>query len=402
MWLQNVSRRLLSDHIVKYTSSGVLEFDVRYFEPASRLTSVTGLDGPQLLQPITILNYIAQSTPLQLLDDPYHLFRRWAVLKYLGAFDSAYQIPNSPPVLDLARQTSLVRANQRRVFSEELGIGFSIDAGVRWISQLRPNSLTRTVDVDNLIDTVPGIAAEISYDSRRRPDYLQMTSSPTDPTLIYLTALESKGSRAYRVSCDQLGNAWWQLDSMKVAGTAIPGLATGAVLDRGSVSINVLQMPTFENLGKGPAVRLAAGSLGHEDNAVERLAVAGIQASLATQSAVTGNRAGYMRWGRSRAEPANLQPPIRVPTDSGDIVGVQTTVPLFGGLVDVTIGVPNELNEMLAEAPLEALLRGQAEVIPRRRDRAEAERVAGEESSSELVSVGPDGTTLVLQFRSAY
>ncbi|ERK73256.1 hypothetical protein [Leifsonia aquatica] len=390
---------LASDHRVRFDGSPSLAAAVREKTPSSRLRPAMNLDGDQVMTPDTVLSRLALSTPLDLLDDPFHLFRRWAALKYLGAFESVLEPFEYHPRLGLSTRTRKVRANQRRVFSEELGIGFAIEAGVRWLANGIPDSIIRTVDVDNIEDTIPGIAGLITSSSNRRPDYIQLRSVPFQPNILLVTALEAKGSKFDNQSLLQLGNASEQLDALTIGGTPVPGLASAAVLNDWSVKVNVLETswPAGDPL---PAVDAAhAFERGPRDGGqtIETFTAAALVTSWATQAAVVGNEAAYRRWSPQRRDERRLPPRDVVQTDVGPIAGVRYVAPILGGLIEAVIGLPVDLDDVLTEAPPEYLLSAQAQRARELRATLQERRTSAGDEPTTVLSSTSDGLVMTLR-----
>lgn len=390
---------LALDHRVRFESSPSLAAAVRAKKPSSRLVSSANLDGDQVMSPDAVLTRLALSTPLDLLGDPFHLFRRWAALKYLGAFDSVWEPFEYHPRLGLSALTRKVRANQRRVFSEELGIGFAIEAGFRWLTGGNPSAVVRTVDVDNIEDTVPGIAALLSSSSNRRPDYIQLRSVPSQPNLLLVTALEAKGSKFDSSSLRQLGSASEQLDALSISGVPIPGLASAAVLNDWSVKVNVLETPwpPGEPLPLVDVAQAFDPGFGVGAQTLEAFAAAALVTSWATQAAVVGNETAYRRWSPQRRDGRRLPPRDQVQTDIGPVRGVRYIVPMPGGVVEALIGVPADLDDVLTEAPPEDLLAVQTDRASGIRQTLEERRRGDDRKPTTVISSTPDGLVMVLR-----
>lgn len=86
---------------------------------------------------------LARATRPLVSDDVYDRYRHWGWLRYLGIFD---QHPAGR--LGLSDAGVAVRANQRRVMSEDLGVGFGCLVAEKWCRELGATSPVTLVDVD--------------------------------------------------------------------------------------------------------------------------------------------------------------------------------------------------------------------------------------------------------------
>lgn len=108
------------------------------------LVEVPSLHGPQVVRPIEALRGLAYATRMLYVNpDVYDMYSLWAWIRYLGLFDQDYS-----GHLVLSSEARHIRGNQRRVASEELGIGFAKVFGENWmLDSLGPGAVT-FVDVD--------------------------------------------------------------------------------------------------------------------------------------------------------------------------------------------------------------------------------------------------------------
>jgi len=86
---------------------------------AKPVTPAAGVDGGFLARPIEAMLRLARATRPLISDDVYDWYRHWGWLRYLGIFDH-----HPDGTLGLSAAGLGVRANQRRVMSEDLGVGF--------------------------------------------------------------------------------------------------------------------------------------------------------------------------------------------------------------------------------------------------------------------------------------
>ena len=199
----------------------------------STLATAEGVNGPLNLRPISALLELARATALS--DDPdiATAARRWAVLRYLGIFRRS-SLTGALNLDDTALQ--FIGPNQRRVLSEELGIGFGIMVAKVWCRARNPaiGPIT-TIDVDKALYS--SAAPNLERNGKRQPDYLLSYPSPTNPSLIVFELLETKGTVSTPNAKEQLGRAVTQLAGLTVNGRAITGLATSTVSNATAVTV---------------------------------------------------------------------------------------------------------------------------------------------------------------------
>ncbi|WFE56577.1 hypothetical protein [Micromonospora sp. WMMD712] len=82
---------------------------------------VPALDGEATVRPLDVLLRLAVATKPQYQTDLYEAHRHWSLLRYLGLFDAD---PDGQLCLSSAGRR--IVGSQRRVTSEELGIGFAV------------------------------------------------------------------------------------------------------------------------------------------------------------------------------------------------------------------------------------------------------------------------------------
>jgi len=153
---------------------------------ASSARPVPWLDGGIDVRAIDILHELAVATRFAYHPTVLDVYSQWALLRYIGAFDFAH-FPT--PRLRLSDAGQNVVGNQRRVMSEDLGIGVSVVLARRWFQQRFP---TQSLDV---IDLDVAIKSElIERPAGRRTDYLLVSVDPATRRLHAHGLLESKGT----------------------------------------------------------------------------------------------------------------------------------------------------------------------------------------------------------------
>lgn len=197
-----------------------------------RIVPAPQIHGQINVRPISALLELARGTALT--DDPeiFAFARRWSVLRYLGVFDIH-------PLGDLRLDTGaleFIGANQRRVISEELGIGFGIVVAKRWCRTRQPTVGTITaIDVDKALNG--GRVQNLQRNGSRQPDYLLAYSDPARAGQTTYDLLETKGTVNRSNAKKQLGRAVTQLAGLTVSGKSMTGLAASTVSTVNGISI---------------------------------------------------------------------------------------------------------------------------------------------------------------------
>ena len=197
------------------------------------LTTAQGLHRDLYMRPVAAMLELARGTALN--DDPEiaAVARRWPVLRHLGIFARNPQT-GVLRLDDAALQ--FVGPNQRRVLSEELGIGFGILAAKIWCRARNPAIGPITaIDVDKALYTrsVPNL----QRNGRRQPDYLLSYADSVNPGLTVYELLETKGTVSQSNAKGQLGRAVTQLAGLTIGGRAMTGLATSTVSNDGGLTM---------------------------------------------------------------------------------------------------------------------------------------------------------------------
>jgi hypothetical protein len=197
-----------------------------------RIVPAPQIHGHFKVRPISALLELARGTALS--DDPeiFAFARRWSILRYLGVFDLH---PLGYLRLDTGA-LEFIGANQRRVISEELGIGFGIVVAKRWCRTRQPTVGTITaIDVDKALNG--GQVHNLQRNGSRQPDYLLAYSDPVHASQTTYDLLETKGTVNRSNAKKQLGRAVTQLAGLTVAGKPMTGLAASTVSTVNGISI---------------------------------------------------------------------------------------------------------------------------------------------------------------------
>lgn len=191
------------------------DLTLRPLDALLELSLGTALRTPRLLAPFT---------------------RWWSVLRYLGLFDWD---PSTNRLRLDSGAIADVGANQRRVISEEIGIGFAVLAAKQWVQARVPGvGPVSVMDVDRALFNgwVPGMQRA----GKRQPDYLLRYEDPQQSGVSVYELLESKGTVSRSTVTRQLGRAATQLGGLLIGGRPITGLAVSTVSAADGVEIHAI------------------------------------------------------------------------------------------------------------------------------------------------------------------
>lgn len=194
-----------------------------------------GLDaGGVTVRPFDALHRLSRATALTIEDDVYAVYKHWGWIRYLGAFGHG----GSPPQLSLdLGALRHVHANQRRVMSEDLGVGFGVLLAEEWCRAMGATGTIRTTDVDKALrdnQGFPGLAQ--APGARKQPDYLLQYSSSGAASVLESRLLETKGTVNSGNGIAQLAHAMTQLTSLVLDGGTPQGIAISTVSTTSGVS----------------------------------------------------------------------------------------------------------------------------------------------------------------------
>jgi hypothetical protein len=196
--------------------------------PSKVPTSAVGLGAGGIeVRPIDAFLRLARVTALTVPDDVFAFYQNWSWLRYLGAFDYL-QNPKRLSLDETALQS--VHANQRRVLSEELGVGFGVLIAEEWCRAMGAVGAIRTTDVDKVLreSRMRPQLTQVSG-STRQADYLMQYQSPTVASADESRLLETKGTTSRSNAISQLSHATTQIASLLLGGEALQGIAISTV-----------------------------------------------------------------------------------------------------------------------------------------------------------------------------
>jgi hypothetical protein len=139
------------------------------------LSPATGLDSGISLHPVDVVHALSYATRPRYQDDLLDMYLLWALIRYIGLFEFAFEPYGVTLMLSDAGRR--ITGNQRRVTSEEMGIGFGVLLANQWFTRTGAAGLPiGIVDVDAALDDRYIFAGGARYPVRavgqRRPDYL--------------------------------------------------------------------------------------------------------------------------------------------------------------------------------------------------------------------------------------
>ncbi|GAA4730360.1 hypothetical protein GCM10023328_06560 [Modestobacter marinus] len=369
---------------------------------------------------------LAKATKPNHQQDFLDQYRYWALFRYLGAL-------TAEPALRLSTAGRRIRGNQRRVLSEELGVGFSVLVAEHWINHLLGTAARHhVVDIDVAIGKRTlqkwGANKRVSQSGGKRADYVMISQDPRDLQRLRILMLESKGTRSDSHSVRQLATAGQQLLGVELDERIPRGLAVSTVMDGEYLYYNALKLKrdarnpsrnaarstlTYtppEALHEGEAgleitidaERLdnrADVELGAEDGVAEDAAANAIRASWANLADFGNSAAAFRRWAPDdllarKTRRADDLPSRETREIAGGVglIGVSTDISLPGGRIEIFLGVTEELDEALLHGNAAAVLHAQGESL-------RIDRTQRPQDSHRAWSVSSDGAALLIAAR---
>lgn len=366
---------------------------------AKHLAPAVGLDsGTCEVRPIDALLRLARATALTLPASTASASRWWAVLRYLGAFDitAAGQLRINPA------STISLRHNERRVFSEELGVGFGILLGERWCRRLGAGA-TGVVSVLDAGAALRDSSLKLGTVGRLVPDYVFRYTDRSRPGSSFFAALECKGTQDRRSAPKQLGHAMRQVDALRLDGAPLPGIGIATVTDTTQIVYRAVDPPgdtaslefTDEELRAARQsevlVREESGRVNVDKRAFLCRAVLFGDASLA---AFCGDFATAQQWVPTSSRLLVTDEDVRLDTiDSGAWTGTTVRISTPSGDLEMFAGIDSTVLEALRSSSDQAVQVRQAEVA----DREESSRE--EADTNEARAIGSDGSMLAIRYR---
>lgn len=373
-----------------------------YVAPKKPLAEVKALDGLRSLRPIDVFRGLAYATRIHYVHrDVYEMYSMWAWIRYLGLFDR-----DAGDNLVLSQEARRVRGNQRRVASEELGIGFAKTFGEDWLVGSHGSGAVTFVDVDVVPDgsylPFAGGRQAVRRVATKRPDYFMIHTDPISGRS-RVRVLESKGTSNFGNQAKQLASAVHQLEGVEVNGAAPTGLAVSAgIADVGAVRVLSVDPPSDD--GEDPVYDVRSPADDVDEARLppgERRPSNGVfEASLARLADYAGSTYAAVGWApehmRERLTSRPDENVVSSETPAGPSVGRRAVFQVGGRSVAVFAGITEELHAALASLDREAVLAAQADLAGTYLSRRAAAEEVGD---GRVASVGPDGTILDIRIQ---
>jgi hypothetical protein len=376
------------------------------FVPGEKaLSEVPGLDGGTILRPVEGLHWLSYATRPRYQDDLLDVYMHWALVRYIGLFEHRDD-GAADAVLGLSQPGQRIRGNQRRVTSEEMGIGFGALLASRWFEQTGAAGLPiGIVDVDAALADRYVFAGGSRHSVRavadRRPDYLLIAPDPEYRRHYRVRALECKGTSSgpgYGVR--QLASAVEQLAGISVGGRVPQGLAVSTMTANNRMSYLAIDPgdkdePSYE---VSSATIDQAGDFQLTDDVRNvppaLLASASVRASWAALADFSGNLPALDRWApavmRRRLDRQQRQR-VTFDTPYGTARGVSVTVGLDGQRLNVRYAIDEAIDQQMDQGA-EAIADAQSEFA----GRLNSPGLAEDTGFGSLYSATPDGSIFSL------
>jgi hypothetical protein len=329
------------------------------------LMPAAGLENGVTLFPFRALHWLSYATRPRYQDDLLDMYLHWALARYIGLFEHL-EDGSSLPTLTLSEAGQRVTGNQRRVTSEEMGIGFGALLANYWFEQTGASGLpVSIVDVDVALDDryifAGGSRHAVRAVKDRRPDYLLIAPDASSRRAYRVRALECKGtSSTISYAVRQLANATEQLTGITVEGRIPRGLAVSTVTMNDQLSYLAVD-PAEDAEPSYPinsnTIDQAAG-FRFQDNVTDvppnLLTNASLRASWATLADFSGNMPALDRWAPTvMRRRLTRQPRQRVTfeTPYGPARGTSVTVDIDGQRLHIRYAIDATIDQQMTGLP---------------------------------------------------
>jgi hypothetical protein len=187
-----------------------------------RLSQNPALDASFGVRAADVLLRLATATRPRYQVDVLDMQLHWSLMRYLGFFDSH----DGSTDLHLSAAGRRIPGNQRRVTSEEIGIG-----SATLMAAARPRR------------PVGSKTKKVTMIGSKRPDYLLISDIPGRTDAVKVAVLECKGTKTPGYSFQQLSSAAHQLQGLLVDGRRPLGLAVSTFLGDAPVTFYAPESP---------------------------------------------------------------------------------------------------------------------------------------------------------------
>lgn len=353
--------------------------------------AVPAFHGGAVLRSADVLLHLAYATRLNYERTVLDVYMQWALARYIGAFDLTPTLEVHWPGwrrLGLSDAGRRVVANQRRVFSEDVGIGLASVLAHRWFGNAHPGMDLHLVDID--IAIASGV---IAAPAGARTDYLVVAEDPGTGHVLLLGVVEAKGSESRANALRQVTRGAEQLEATTRRGRAVAGLVSVAQSGRAELNYYVAHIapnepPAVVDLGSASGARALletswakVADFADDPQLYERVA----PKHLRERRPSSGQR--------SRARKSQQE------VEGVAYEGTEAVVPLPGGDLHVFLGAEERMVSALREGAFDRAARIRADLRRSTQDRArsaEVDVVDSGDRADRVESASEDGVALVL------
>jgi hypothetical protein len=355
-----------------------------------RLALPAGLQGYFPVRPVEVLHALSYVTSPLYGNDIHDMYMQWALLRYLGFFERGVRGNKKIPPLGVSEAGCRVAGAQRRVTSEELGVGFAVVLARRWFRHaLGPGIPIGFIDVDAYVSG-SGFGGSI------RSDYLLIAPDSVKADCYRVRLLECKGTWEEPLARIQMKKAVRQLGSPVISplpdGIAVSSVTWGsqircfAVETRGKGEM--CHQPDWE----ARDVRWGAGDPSSSAGSSGFVATA-LRGTWGRLADFGGNVEARSIWSGTRdVAQVGIRERNEFQTPYGSAIGVSETVTIGGIRISVTRAIHASVDSALGSGDPASVTAAQSRFAER------TERFDGAQfgTASQLFSAAPDGSIFSL------
>jgi hypothetical protein len=374
---------------------------------AKTLSPASGLQHGIALRPFEALHLLSYVTRPRYQDDLLDVYAQWGLMRYLGFFELACT-GNSLPGLEVSEAGQRIVGNQRRVTSEEMGVGFGGLLAIHWFAQTGAAGVPISiVDIDAALDDryiyAAGSRRAVRTVGTRRPDYLIIAHDPSVRSRYRVRALECKGTRSPDYAVRQLASAVEQLGGITVGGRIPAGLAVSTITANDQISYLAIdpddeEEPSYE-VTSNTIERVGSFQLGDEDMSdvsPTELTNASVRASWATLADFGGNLNALDRWAPAvmrRRLDRRSRDRVSFETPFGTARGTIVTFGFDGSRLTVRYAIDETIDQQISQGAAESVTEAQAAFAQRL---PSSQNLAQPTGPYELYSATADGSIFSL------
>lgn len=345
------------------------------------------IQGNFPVRPVEVLHALSLVTSPLYADDIHDLYMRWGLLRYLGFFKNTLSNDGKDTILGVSDAGCRVAGAQRRVTSEELGVGFGAVLARRWFRKdLGPGVPIGFIDIDDYARGYGG--------SSVRPDYLLIAPDTARPGWYWVRVLECKGTESGAVARRQMTKAIGQLGSSVLRFDPLPdGIAMSSVTYGPQVCCLAVEARGDSEVSYPPNWKA-------EDTrwTAEGFLAANLRKTWNRLAEFGGNEEASRIWSRSRVAPAlggrsRVEERHELETPFGQAVGVTETVSIGNLQLNVTCAIEKSVDNALSSGEPGYVTEAQSEFAERISGLDEDQPYAAE---TQAFSVTSDGSIYLL------